>query len=503
MKIPPQNLDAERAVIGACMFNRKYYDRADTIITTWEMFYKPAHGIVWKSMSTMTGPMDFFLVRDRLERDGMLEEVGGLVGLAEITDGLVNSENVEHYAGIVREMWLRRKQIMIARELEARAFDPTLDIFESMDAAEKGIQEMSGSSSGLENALDVYYGTVGPRMEEAVKRRELALKEGRSTVITGIPSGLDCIDQETGGAENTDLIIVAARPAMGKTHMMLRMARTASVNGVPVAIFSLEMDKSQLVQRIVSYDSDVNTRDMRQGNLTSVDWERMQSATASLGNMWIDDTGSVNVGYIRSRARAARKSLFTEWKKKNPRKKPEEFRMVVLVDYLQLISGQDRGRNGTREQEVSAIARGLKALAKELKCPVIVLSQLSRAVETRGGDKRPILSDLKESGDIEAAADMVLLLYRAEYYGLTVFEDGRSTKDVGEVIIAKYRHGRVGTYEAEFTGRGGWRNNGERGGSTQNDLFLPEIKPKPIDFSRPKHAQEDDFTMGDNNPPVF
>jgi replicative DNA helicase len=220
---------------------------------------------------------------------------------------------------------------------------------------------------------------------------------------------------------------------------------------------------------------------MRQGNIHESDWDKMNSASTPLGGIWIDDKGSVTVGHIRSTARAAKKRLLDDWKKKNPRKKVSEFKMIVLIDYLQLLGSTDKSKNGTREQEVSAMARGLKSLAKELKCPVVALAQLSRAVETRGGDKRPILSDLKESGDIEAAADMVIFLYRAEYYDLTEFSDGRSTKDIGELIVAKYRHGRTGTYETRFTGRGGWK------------YFEDDVQDNP--FPDPKRVVGRDITI--------
>ncbi len=488
--IPPQDLEAERAVIGACMFGRKLFDRAETILVSPEYFYSPKHEMIWRCFQVICGtnnPLDLITVKNQLSKDGNLDAVGGMNGLAEIMEKTHNSENVEFHAGIVREMWLRRRQIAISQRLEAAAFDNTKDIFEAMNEAEKGIQEMSGSDGGLENALDVYRNTVSPNIDAATKRRVEAEKAGRSTTITGVPSGINCIDAETGGFEDTDFIVIAARPAMGKTHLMLKMANTASRMGYPAIIFSLEMDKSQLVQRAISYDSHVNTRDMRQGNIGSEDWERMNAASAPLGGIWIDDKGSVTVGHIRSTARSAKKKLMDDWRKKNPRKKISEFKMIVLIDYLQLLGSAEKSKNGTREQEVSAMARGLKSLAKELKCPIVALAQLSRAVETRGGDKRPILSDLKESGDIEAAVDMAILLYRAEYYGLTQFEDGRSTEGIGELIVAKYRHGRTGTYEAQFSGKSGWNNFP---GENDNELRLPKIVPRDPTISNTDKLNE-------------
>lgn len=490
-RIPPQDLNAERAVLGSCLFGRKYFDRAETVITSPEMFYKEAHKLLWTAMLNMGGPIDFGLLKAQLEKEGTLEECGGVYGLTELYEGTFNSENVEYHAAVVREMSLRRKNIIIAQRLEANAYDYTVDIFEAMEQAEAGIQESSGSTGGIMNAMAVYTEIVTPNIETAAIRRLEAEKAGRSTVITGVPGGLDCIDRETGGYADTDLIIVAARPAMGKTHFMLKAATTAAMADIPVCVFSLEMSKDQLVQRIVSYDSGVNTRDMRQGNVTARDWQSMNSAAVPLEKIWIDDTSNVGWRYIKSVARSARKNLLEGWKKRNPKRKAAEFKMIILIDYLQLMA-PDEKKNGTREQEVSAMARGLKDLAKKINCPVIALSQLSRAVETRGGDKRPILSDLKESGDIEAAADMVIFLYRAEYYGLMTFEDGRSTKDVGELIVAKYRHGRTGEYEAEFTGRGGWRNPGEGSQRNQQELFPDpkRVQPKVIDYSNPVHSEE-------------
>ena len=487
-------MDAEKFVIGACMYGRKHFDRAETIILNSEYFYIPKLGLVWVAFQQLAAggnPIDLGTVKAQLVKNGTLENAGGLYGLTEFMEAASNPENVEYHAAIVREMWLRRKQIAVANTLEMNAYDTSKDIFDAMDEAEKGIQDMSGSGTGLENALDVYQNEVVPAIDAATKRRQQAEKEGRSVTITGVPSGLDCIDAETGGFDDTNFIVIAARPAMGKTHYMLKIATTASRHGYPAVIFSLEMGKIELVQRTVSYDSHVNTRDMRQGNIGASDWDRMNSASPTLGGIWIDDTGSVTVGYIRARARAAKKKLLEEWLRKNPRKKASDFKMIVLIDYLQLMGTAEKSKNGTREQEVSAMARGLKSLAKEIKCPVVALSQLSRAVETRGGDKRPILSDLKESGDIEAAADMVMFLYRAEYYGLTEFEDGRSTKDVGEIIVAKYRHGRVGTYEAGFTGRGGWQNPDD-GGEMNGLKPLPKIQPRDITIPNIERMQDEE-----------
>ena len=205
--------------------------------------------------------------------------------------------------------------------------------------------------------------------------------------------------------------------------------------------------------------------------------------------IWIDDTGAVSAAYVKGRARAARKKLLAEWKKKNPRKKESEFKMLIIIDYLQLMSSPEKKKSGaSREQEVSAISSALKAIAKELKCPVIALSQLSRAVETRGGDKKPMLSDLRDSGSIEQDADMVMFTYRPEYYGLTQYEDGTSTANVGEIIMAKYRHGRVGDYKIDFDGRWGWRDP-ERDPSVQQSLWPDPKRVVGKDFTIPTHEQ--------------
>lgn len=490
-KIPPQSIDNEVALLGVIgVHGRKFYDLVDGIVTP-EMFYKERHSLIFAEFAKLAArgeSIDFITIIDQATKSGTLENIGGREAIIDLCDDKSNSANVEYYAGVIREMWLRRKQIVLAQQHGANAYDLSVDIFETIESTEKQMQEISGTSTGLESATDIYLENV-KKMEMANKRMVEAQKSGMP-VITGVPTGYMCLDRETGGWEPTDFIIIAARPGMGKTHFALGCAMEAAKAKMPCLFFSLEMDKGQLVQRMIAFHSEVNTRDMRQGNLGSDEWSRMNDASKLLEGIWIDDTGSVTVSYIRSRCRAAKKNLLAAWKKANPRKKESEFRMLVIVDYLQLMGGGEAKKGGTREQEVSAIARGLKALAKEIKSPVIALSQLSRGVETRGGDKKPIPSDLKESGDIEAAADMIVFLWRAEYYGFMQDETGQSTAGIGEAIVAKYRHGRTGTYQLGFTGKGGWTDPERRRDFTGNELNLPKIQPKPMNFGEPKHSEE-------------
>lgn len=500
--IPPQSPENEKAVIGTiALYGRRFFDRVEDILAP-EMFWKPAHKMVFEAFIALVGrneAIDMTTLPDQLTKNGTFEEVGGAYGLTLLIDDSYNSANIEYYAGVVREMWLRREQIIIAMEHQARAYNLQEDIFETIDGTGKKLQELVGVDSGLESATDLFNQMV-KKIEHAEKRRADAEKAG-TPVITGIPYGFDKMDREYGGFENTDLIIIAGRPAMGKTHFVLALMMSAARFGFPVLFFSLEMGKIQILERMASFESKVNTRDMRQGNMDADKWKAVNGQGSKVKGIWIDDKGAVTPAYVRSRVKSAKKTLLEQWRKENPKKKVSEFRMLVAIDYIQLMTATGSKKGGNREQEVSSITRDLKALAKEADCPIVALSQLSRSVETRGGDKKPMLSDLRESGAIEQDADMVMFCYRPEYYGLLVDEEGHSTVGMGEIIVAKYRHGRIGPYQLGFTGAWGWSDPDKSyNGGESSDLGMPKIQPNNKFFSEPQHSEEQPSGGGDNFP---
>ncbi|UUZ91327.1 replicative DNA helicase [Paenibacillus sp. P25] len=423
-RIPPQNLEAEMAVLGAVLLD------GDALVTAMERvssedFYRPAHQMIYEAMieiAESNEPVDLVTLTARLQDKQRLEEVGGISFLSELVNAVPTAANVDYYAQIVEEKSLLRRLIRTATQIVSNGYSGEDEVSSLLSDAEQRIMEISQRRSGG--------GFVAIRdvLMEVFDKVEMLYNQKGST--SGIRSGFHDLDKMTSGFQRSDLIIVAARPSVGKTAFALNIAQNVGVREKEtVAIFSLEMGAAQLVQRMICAEANVDAGRMRTGFLEPDDWEKLTMAIGSLSeaNIYIDDSPSVTVADIRAKCR---------------RLKTEKGLGMILIDYLQLIHGRGKGDN--RQQEVSEISRTLKQIARELNVPVIALSQLSRGVEQRQ-DKRPMMSDLRESGSIEQDADIVAFLYRDDYY-----DKESEKKNIIEIIIAKQRNGPVGTVELAF-----------------------------------------------------
>ena len=426
-KVPPHNIEAEQAIIGSMLTDR------DAVISAIEIlrpddFYREDNKTIYEAILNLynrSEPIDIITVRAELEAMGKIDNVGGLEYLAELPEKVPTTANAMKYIKIVEEKSSLRKLIKTANEIIELGFNPTEDVDDIMEGAEKKIFNImqDKEQKGYSPLKDVL-------VESFTKLEELY---NRKQHITGVPSGFTDLDFKTAGFHGSELILIAARPAMGKTAFALNIATNAALRAkVPVAVFSLEMSKEQLVNRILCSESMVDSNKVRTGKLEENDWTKLAETIGPLSEaeMYIDDTPGINIMEIRAKCRKL---------------KIEKNIGLVVIDYLQLIQGTGR-RGGSREQEISEISRSLKILAKELDVPVIALSQLSRAAEQRP-DHRPMLSDLRESGAIEQDADIVMFLYRDDYYN-----PDTEKKGVAEVIIAKHRGGSTGTIELVWLG---------------------------------------------------
>lgn len=429
-KIPPQAVDVEEAVLGALMLEREaFIGIADLLIE--ESFYKEEHREIFKvikDLSMRDQPVDLLIVTQELKNRGLLEKVGGPLYITQLTSKVASAAHLEFHARIIAQKHIQRELIRSCSEIQTNAYDDTKDVDELINEAESAIFKISEGNIKKETQ------PIKPILKEAVQLIEEASK--RKDGLSGIPSGFSKVDRITSGWQKTDLIIIAARPAMGKTAFVLSMARNMAVEfNKPVAIFSLEMSSIQLVNRMIASESELGSDKIKKGNLEGDDWDRLNKAIRRLDEapVFIDDTPALSIFELRAKCR---------------RLKMQQDIGIVLVDYLQLMTAGGDNR-GSREQEVSMISRSLKAIAKELNIPIIALSQLNRSVESREG-KRPQLSDLRESGAIEQDADMVIFIHRPEYYGITEDDEGNSLRNVAEIIIAKHRNGAVGDVRLSF-----------------------------------------------------
>lgn len=436
-KVPPQAVDLEEAVLGALMLEKDALTNVIDILKV-ESFYKDAHKVIFQAILDLFGesqPIDLLTVTTQLRRNGTLEIAGGAFYVTELTSKVASAANIEFHARIITEQAIKRDLIRISSDIQKDAFEETTDVFELLDKMEQSLFEIS------EKNIRKNYSDMRSIMREAIL--ELEERKNQKDGLTGVPSGFTALDRVTSGWQKSDLVIIAARPAMGKTAFVLSVLRNAAVDHTrPVAIFSLEMSAVQLVNRLISSEAELDSEKIKKGSLADHEWAQLVHKTAKLSKapLFVDDTPALSILELRAKCRKL--------------KAQHDIQMVV-IDYLQLMSGDTKGGGGggNREQEIASISRALKKIAKELNIPVIALSQLSRAVETRGGDKRPQLSDLRESGAIEQDADMVMFLYRPEYYGITEDEGGASTAGVGEVIIAKHRNGSLENVKLRFIGR--------------------------------------------------
>lgn len=431
-KVPPQATDLEEAVLGAMMLERDAVTAVIDILQP-KVFYKESHQKIFAAIQRLFGrsePVDILTVTNELKNEGELEIVGGPYYITMLTSRIASAANVEYHARIVLQKHIQRELISISSEIIKDAFEDTTDVFDLLDKAESNL--FSVSESNLRRSVE--------DMQSLVKqaRDEIIAAKDSDTHLRGVPTGFTDIDRITNGFQKSDLIILAARPSMGKTALALSMARNMAIDfNKPVAFFSLEMSAVQLVTRLISSESELRSDKLKRGDLAPHEWEQLDSKIQRLieAKLFIDDTPALTIFELRAKCR---------------RLKQQHDIQMVFVDYLQLMAGGGDSR-GNREQEISQISRSLKALAKELNIPVLALSQLSRAVENRPGtSKRPILSDLRESGAIEQDADIVQFIYRPEYYKIDEFEDGTSTHRIAELIIAKHRNGSVGDVRLKF-----------------------------------------------------
>lgn len=435
-KYPPHALDLEEGVLGALMLEKEALVSIIDLLKP-ESFYKESHQEIYRAivqLFNLSEPIDMLTVVNQLRKDGKLAAVGGSYYVSYLTTRISSSANIEFHARAILEYAMRRKLIEIATVVHKHAYDPTVDVFNTLDRTEQALFEVS------EGNIRKGYLEMRSLLIEAFD--SLSNRRTRTNGLTGIPTGFTALDRITSGWQKFDLIIIAARPGMGKTAFVLSALRNAAIDyKTPVAIFSLEMGALQLVNRLISAEAELAGEKIKQGKLMDHEWEQLLHKTAALSNapIYVDDTPALSVFELRTKCR---------------RLKAKHDIQLVVIDYLQLMSGDSsRGGGGNREQEIASISRALKSIAKELDIAVVALSQLSRAVETRGGSKRPQLSDLRESGSIEQDADLVLFLYRPEYYGLTEDEAGNPTQGVTEVIVAKHRNGALDQVQLQFMGR--------------------------------------------------
>ena len=426
-RIPPHSVESEQSILGSIILDK------DAIITVAETinpsdFYKEAHKIIYEYMLKLNSnnePIDLITLIEELRKEGHLDNIGGISYLTSLSTIVPTTSNVKYYANIVKEKSVMRQLIKASNEIINLGYDASTDVQEILDKAEKNIFDISQEKSGDDiQPINLVLQDTFDMIERLCTQK---------SDVTGITTGFADLNKKINGLQRTDLILLAARPAMGKTAFSLNLVQNAALKGdASVAVFSLEMSKEQLVQRILSAQSNVELSKIKTGTLGESDWPRIIDAMAVLSeaNIFIDDTPGIKISEIRSKCR---------------RLKIEKGLDLIMIDYLQLMEGE--GKNENRQQEIAKISRSLKILAKELDCPVVALSQLSRSPELRK-DHRPILSDLRESGSIEQDADIVMFLYRDEYY----HEDSEK-KNIGEVIVAKNRHGETGNVELVWFGQ--------------------------------------------------
>ena len=431
-KVPPQALDLEAAVLGAAMLEKDAVVEVMDILKP-ESFYKDAHQKIFRAIVELNHklePIDIYTVTQELRKENMLEEVGGAQYLSSLTLKVGSAANIDYHAKIIAQKFIQRELIRISSEVQRRSFDDAIDVQDLLDSAQQEILTLADGNVKREaEAVSNVVDRVMRRIEELGKSEN---------DFSGVPSGFTALDRLTQGWQPSDLIIIAARPAMGKTALVLTMARNmAIVHNRPIAFFSLEMASDQLVTRLLMSESGLSGEKLRSGRLDKDEWNQLSSSIQPLlsAPVYIDDTPGLGIYEFRSKVRRLYVTHHIQ---------------CVVIDYLQLMSGPPETR-GFREQEVAAISRSLKAVAKELNIPIIALSQLNRGVETRSGsNKRPALSDLRESGAIEQDADIVAFIHRPEYYGILQDEEGNSLAGVTEFIVAKHRNGATGELKLKF-----------------------------------------------------
>ncbi len=488
-KLPPQVTELEEAVLGAMMIDKKGVDEVIDILQP-DAFYRDAHKHIFEAifqLFTDSQPVDLLTVSAQLKKMGKLELAGGDFYLIQLTQKISSSAHIEFHSRIILQKYIQRSLIKISSEIIEESYDETTDVFDLLDKAESKLYEVT--QGNIKRSSE----TAQSLVIQAKKRiEEIANKEG----LSGIATGFEKLDKITSGWQPSDLIIIAARPGMGKTAFVLSMARNIAIDfHHPVALFSLEMSSVQLITRLISSETGLSSEKLRTGKLEKHEWEQLSIKVKDLEKapLFIDDTPSLSIFDLRAKAR---------------RLSSQHGIKLIIVDYLQLMTAGSTGKGGggNREQEISTISRNLKALAKELNVPVIALSQLSRAVETRGASKRPLLSDLRESGAIEQDADIVSFIYRPEYYKIDEWDDDEHSPTEGqaEFIIAKHRNGSLENIRLKFIGSLGKFDNLDDFGGGYADIeskmnhddnpFITRNLPSPNDaFGSSANRDDDDI----------
>ncbi|MEY3237437.1 MAG: replicative helicase [Bacteroidota bacterium] len=433
-KIPPQAVDLEQAVLGAMMLEKNAVtDTIDILMPS--SFYDPKHQFIYNAIRELFGssvPIDLLTVINKLKQNGELEASGGAVYISQLTSRIASTAHVEFHARIISEKHIKRELIRMSSEVIRDAYDDTNDVFDVLNKAEGELFKIAENNMGKD--VSTMQNVVKLAIEEIEKASQ------NTDGISGVPTGFFDLDKITSGWQRSDMIVIAARPAMGKTAFVLSMARNSAVDhGKGVAIFSLEMSAVQLVKRLIASETRLSAEKLRKGDLREHEFQQLHSRITKLATapIYIDDSPGISVFDLRAKCRRLKMQYNID---------------MVIIDYLQLMTAGGSKGAGNREQEISTISRSIKEIAKELNIPIIALSQLSRSVEQRGGDKRPVLSDLRESGAIEQDADIVSFIYRPEYYGLMEDEEGNSNQGVSEIIIAKHRNGALDRVRLRFIG---------------------------------------------------
>ncbi|MGV4414943.1 replicative DNA helicase [Chryseobacterium sp. T1] len=434
-KMPPNAVDFEKLVIGTFLIDRKGLDHSIDLLTP-DVFYDPRHQVIFTAILKLyenNSPIDLMTVIQELKRTEKLSSGGGDHYIIDLTMGVSSSAHIEYHVRVILEKFILRSLINVSANVIDSSYKETTDVFELLDKAEQSFFEITNGT--IKKGFD----TANSLVKEAIEKiKSLKDKEG----LSGVPSGFTALDKETGGWQNSDLIIIAARPAMGKTAFILSMARNITVdNNIPLALFSLEMASVQLITRMIASETGISSENLRKGTMSDQEWQSLFTNVSALENapLYIDETPSLSIFDFRAKCR---------------RLVMQHGVKVIMVDYLQLMTASSGKGAGNREQEIAMISRSLKAIAKELNVPVIALSQLSRTVETRPG-KRPMLSDLRESGAIEQDADIVSFIFRPEYYKIAVWDNDEEgaespTENQAEIIIAKHRNGATADVRLAF-----------------------------------------------------
>ena len=475
-KIPPQAIDLEEAVIGAMLIDEKGVNEIIEILSP-EVFYKKSHQLIYESIERLfreSEPIDLLTVSADLKKNKNFESAGGDFYLINLSQKVSSSAHIEFHSRIILQKYIQRKLITISNEIIQKSYSESTDVMDLLDEAESKLYDVA--QGNIKTSTETAQNLV---IRAKNRIEEIAKQDG----LSGVSTGFEKLDKLTSGWQPSDLVIVAARPGMGKTALALSMARNISVKqNIPVAFFSLEMSSVQLITRLISSETGLSSDKLRTGKLADHEWQQLNIKVSDLESapLFIDDSPSLTIFELRAKARRLASSHGIK---------------LIIIDYLQLMNIGSSNKAGNREQEISTISRNLKALAKELNIPVIALSQLSRAVETRGGTKRPILSDLRESGAIEQDADIVSFLYRPDYYGIMEWDDEMKTpsEGQGEFIVAKHRNGALDSIKLKFIPSLGKFE--DIGGYDSPSEFQSKLNADNTlsDFSEPQNKDEDDI----------